>query len=64
MSGLNYMTIDSTLNNICNTCTTQLDNATTPSKIFGENPVKSLLSQRSKEKILSPPSIPMHIYSM
>ena len=42
MSGLNYCKLGSTLSNICNT--TQLDNlttplnATTPSKISGENP--------------------------
>ena len=39
MSGLNYKKLGSTLSNICNT--TQLDdplNATTPSKISGENP--------------------------
>ena len=38
-NGLNYVTYSSTLSNICNT--TQLDNAlnaTTPSKISGENP--------------------------
>ena len=40
MSGLNCLQLGSTLSNICNT--TQLDdatiNATTPSKISGENP--------------------------
>ena len=36
MSGLNYLKLGRTLSNICNT--TQLDNATTPSKISGENP--------------------------
>ena len=35
MSGLNYLKLGSTLSNICNA--TEL-NATTPSKISGENP--------------------------
>ena len=38
MSGLTYKKLGSTLSNICNT--TQLDDATTPSKISGENPVQ------------------------
>ena len=37
MSGLNYMKLGSTSSNICNS--TQLDDATKPSKIAGENPV-------------------------
>ena len=36
MSGLNCLKLGSTLSNICNS--TQLDDATTPSKISGENP--------------------------
>ena len=36
MSGFNYLKLGSTLGNTCNT--TEIDDATTPSKISGENP--------------------------
>ena len=53
MSGLNYLKLGSTLSDICNTTnlTTPL-NATTPSKISGENPVYLWKTLKEKEKLL------------
>ena len=51
MSGLNYLKLGSTLSNICNT--TQLDNATTPSKISGENPASANVFNSDISKFLS-----------